>query len=114
LKWTARCLVNAVIFAAAAVSIAGCSTVSYQGRTGVVHAPTLQQMENDNMDRGAPILIRIYKEERTLESGNRIVAVNLRCCNRILSANFLESSARRSLKGITKRPRDFTTSLRPN
>jgi murein L,D-transpeptidase YafK len=33
----------------------------------MVHAPTLQEMENDNMDRGAPILIRIYKEERTLE-----------------------------------------------
>jgi len=33
----------------------------------VVHAPTLQEMENDNMDRGAPILIRIYKEERALE-----------------------------------------------
>jgi murein L,D-transpeptidase YafK len=32
-----------------------------------VHASTLQQMENDNMDRGAPVLIRIYKEERTLE-----------------------------------------------
>jgi murein L,D-transpeptidase YafK len=24
-------------------------------------------MDNDNMDRGAPVLIRIYKEERTLE-----------------------------------------------
>jgi hypothetical protein len=32
-----------------------------------VHASTLQQMENNNMDRGAPVLIRIYKEERTLE-----------------------------------------------
>jgi len=32
-----------------------------------VHASTLQQMENYNMDRGAPVLIRIYKEERTLE-----------------------------------------------
>jgi murein L,D-transpeptidase YafK len=32
-----------------------------------VHALTLQQMENDNMDRGAPVLIRIYKEERALE-----------------------------------------------
>jgi murein L,D-transpeptidase YafK len=32
-----------------------------------VHASTLQQMDNDNMDRGAPVLIRIYKEERTLE-----------------------------------------------
>jgi murein L,D-transpeptidase YafK len=51
----------------AAVSIAGCSTVSYQVRTGAVHASTLQQMEDDNMDWGAPVLIRIYKEERTLE-----------------------------------------------
>ena len=32
-----------------------------------MHASTLQQMENYNMDRGAPVLIRIYKEERTLE-----------------------------------------------
>jgi murein L,D-transpeptidase YafK len=55
------------MLALAAVSIAGCSTASYPVRTGVVHASTLQQMENNNMDRGAPVLIRIYKEERTLE-----------------------------------------------
>jgi murein L,D-transpeptidase YafK len=59
--------VKAALLVLAAVSVAGCSTVSYQVRTGVVHAPTLQQMENANMDRGAPVLIRIYKEERTLE-----------------------------------------------
>ena len=29
--------------------------------------PTLRQMENLNMDRAAPILIRIYKEENMLE-----------------------------------------------
>lgn len=67
LKWTAHWLLDAVLLVSAAVSIAGCSTVSYQVRTGVVHASTLQQMENYNMDREAPILIRIYKEERTLE-----------------------------------------------
>jgi len=56
------------MLALTAASIAGCSTtVPYQVRTGVVHAPTLQQMENANMERGAPVLIRIYKEERTLE-----------------------------------------------
>jgi murein L,D-transpeptidase YafK len=56
------------MLALTAVSVAGCSTtVPYQVRTGVVHAATLQQMENDNMERGAPVLIRIYKEERTLE-----------------------------------------------
>src|ERR1700721_2492251 len=55
------------MLASAAVGIGGCSTVSYQARTGVVHAATLQQMESLNMDRQAPILVRIYKEERTLE-----------------------------------------------
>ena len=32
-----------------------------------MHTSTLQQMDSDNMDRSAPVLIRIYKEERTLE-----------------------------------------------
>jgi murein L,D-transpeptidase YafK len=32
-----------------------------------VRTPTLRQMEGLNMDRAAPVLIRIYKEERTLE-----------------------------------------------
>ncbi len=32
-----------------------------------MRTPTLRQMENLNMDRAAPVLIRIYKEERTLE-----------------------------------------------
>jgi murein L,D-transpeptidase YafK len=32
-----------------------------------VRTPTLRQMESLNMDRAAPVLIRIYKEERTLE-----------------------------------------------
>ena len=36
-------------------------------RTGTVRMPTLRQMESLNMDRAAPILIRIYKEESTLE-----------------------------------------------
>jgi murein L,D-transpeptidase YafK len=59
--------VGAAILAFAAVNIAGCSTVPYRVRTGIVRTSTLQQMENYNMDRGAPVLIRIYKEERTLE-----------------------------------------------
>src|SRR5262249_54781253 len=50
-----------------AVSIAGCFTLSYQVRTGVVHASPLPPMEKENMGPGAPGLIRLYKEERTLE-----------------------------------------------
>jgi murein L,D-transpeptidase YafK len=67
LRWTAGYLVSAVVLAAAVTGIGGCSTVSYAPRTGVVHAATLAQMESLNMDRQAPILIRIYKEEHTLE-----------------------------------------------
>jgi murein L,D-transpeptidase YafK len=60
--------VKASVFAFMAAGIAGCSSVSYQTvRTGSVHASTLQQMEDFNMDRAAPILIRIFKEERALE-----------------------------------------------
>ena len=32
-----------------------------------MRTPTLRQMESLNMDRAAPVLIRVYKEERTLE-----------------------------------------------
>ena len=60
-------LVRAFIFTLAIASIGSCTTVPYQVRTGTVRAPTLRQMEALNMDRAAPILIRIYKEEGTLE-----------------------------------------------
>jgi murein L,D-transpeptidase YafK len=36
-------------------------------RTGTVRPSTLNRMESLNMDRAAPILIRIYKEDSTLE-----------------------------------------------
>lgn len=36
-------------------------------RAGTVRSSTLRRMETLNMDRASPILIRIYKEERTLE-----------------------------------------------
>jgi murein L,D-transpeptidase YafK len=62
---------RALIFAVTVASLAGCSSTHYKTqpvvRTGTVRPPTLRQMESLNMDRGAPILIRIYKEENTLE-----------------------------------------------
>ena len=60
-------LVRAIILTIAIASIGSCTTVPYQVRTGTVRTPTLRQMETLNMDRAAPILIRIYKEEGTLE-----------------------------------------------
>jgi murein L,D-transpeptidase YafK len=60
-------IVRAFILTVAIASIGSCTTVPYQVRTGTVRTPTLRQMESLNMDRAAPVLIRIYKEERTLE-----------------------------------------------
>ena len=63
--------VKALILAGTVASVAGCSSPRYKTepvvRTGTVRAPTLRQMEGLNMDRAAPILIRIYQEENTLE-----------------------------------------------
>jgi murein L,D-transpeptidase YafK len=56
-----------LILAFVVVNLASCSSVPYQVRTGSVRTSTLQDMQNLNMDRAAPILVRIYKEERTLE-----------------------------------------------
>src|SRR5215475_11600207 len=36
-------------------------------KTGTVRSSTLEQMDRLDMDRAAPILIRIYKQETTLE-----------------------------------------------
>src|SRR5262245_50112562 len=59
------------MFAVTVASVAGCSSPRYKTepmvRTGTVRMPTLRQMESLNMDREAPIFIRIYKEENTLE-----------------------------------------------
>lgn len=64
--------VRALILALGVTSlVAGCSSLRYktepEARTGTVRMPTLLQMESLNMDREAPILIRLYKEENTLE-----------------------------------------------
>ena len=62
---------RALIVAVGVISLAGCSSSRYKTepvpRTGTVRMSTLRQMESLNMDRAAPILIRIYKEENTLE-----------------------------------------------
>jgi murein L,D-transpeptidase YafK len=51
--------------------LGGCSSTIYAPmtamRTGTVQASTLKQMVTLNMDPAAPIFIRIYKEESTLE-----------------------------------------------
>jgi murein L,D-transpeptidase YafK len=62
---------KACFFALIVAGLAGCSSMvnapKAAVRTGTVRSATVKQMEALNMDRAAPILIRIYKEESTLE-----------------------------------------------
>jgi murein L,D-transpeptidase YafK len=71
LSQIASVLVSASIFAIIATGLGGCSSTinapKATVRTGTVRPATLRQMESLNMDRAAPVLIRIYKEENTLE-----------------------------------------------
>ena len=80
-------------------------------RTGTVRASTLRQMESLNMDRAAPELIRIYKEESTLEVWKQDRRGSSRCSTHIRSANFQEILDQNLCRGTIKRPRAFTTSL---
>ena len=62
---------KACFFTLIGAGLGGCSSMGYAPkaavRTGTVRSATVKQMEALNMDRAAPILIRIYKEESTLE-----------------------------------------------
>ena len=71
LSQIASVFAKACFFALLVAGLGGCSSVVYAPKTTVrtvtVRSATLKQMETLNMDRAAPILIRIYKEESTLE-----------------------------------------------
>jgi murein L,D-transpeptidase YafK len=70
-KHIAARFVSAAIMAITATAFGGCSSALYQQektvRTGSVRPATLHSMEKLNMDRAAPVLVRIYKEDNTLE-----------------------------------------------
>jgi len=63
--------VTAAIIAAAAAGLGGCGGALNERtaipRSGVVREPTLRTMAKLNMEREAPVLIRVYKEEGALE-----------------------------------------------
>jgi murein L,D-transpeptidase YafK len=63
--------VGALVVTAALAGLGGCSLpldeIGAVFKTGTIRASTLQQMASLNMDRAAPILLRIYKTESTLE-----------------------------------------------
>jgi len=66
-----RVFAKACFLTLVVAGLSDCSSMVYAPkpavRTGTVRSSTIKQMEALDMDRAAPILIRIYKEERTLE-----------------------------------------------
>ena len=80
-------------------------------RTGTVRTSTLKEMETLNMDREAPILIRIYKEESTLEVWKQDRSGKFALLNSYPTANFQENSGQRLCKATIKRPKAFMRSL---
>jgi murein L,D-transpeptidase YafK len=71
LSQIASAFAKASFLAVIIAGLGGCSSVVYAPkaavRTGTVRSTTIKRMETLNIDRAAPILIRIYKEESTLE-----------------------------------------------
>jgi len=71
LRQIASVLARAGVSLLIVAGLAACSTMVHAPktavRTGTVRTSALKQMEALDMDRAAPILIRIYKEESTLE-----------------------------------------------
>ena len=48
-------------------ALAGCAGQFDAENTGTVSADTVALMEREDMERGAPVLVRIFKEDRALE-----------------------------------------------
>ena len=97
--------------AIAIASIGSCTTVPYQVRTGTVRTPTLRQMESLDMDRAAPVLIRIYKEERTLKVWKQDRTGKFALLKSYPICKYSGKLGPKIARVITKRLRDFMTSL---
>ena len=76
-----------------------------------MRTPTLLQMESLNMDRAAPVLIRIYKEERTLEVWKQDRTGKFALLKSYPICKYSGKPGPRAPRVITKRLRDFMTSL---
>ena len=74
-----------------------------------MRTPTLRQMESLNMDRGAPILIRIYKEENTLEVWKQDRTGKFALLKSYPICKFSGKLGPKIAREITKPPKDFMT-----
>ena len=102
---------KACFFALIIAGLGGCSSVTYAPKTavktGTVRASTLKQMETFDMDRAAPILIRIYKEESTLEVWKQDRSGNFALLNSYPICKFSGNLGPKLMQGDHQAPEGF-------
>ena len=106
---------KACFFTLVVVGLSGCSSMVYAPkaavRTGTVHSSTVKHMEALNMDRAAPILIRIYKEESTLEIWKQDRSGTFALLNSYPICKFSGNLGPKLMQGDHQAPEVFMTSL---
>jgi murein L,D-transpeptidase YafK len=111
LRQIASVLARTGFFLLIVAGLSACSTVVHAPktavRTGTVRTSTLKQMETLNMDRAAPILIRIYKEESTLEVWKQDRSGNFALLNSYPICKFSGTLGPKLMQGDHQAPEGF-------
>ena len=104
-------LAKVCFFALVVAGLGGCSSAVFEPktavRTGTVRTATLNQMKTLNMDRAAPILIRIYKQESTLEVWKQDRSGKFALLNSYPICNFSGSLGPKLTEGDHQAPEGF-------
>jgi len=104
-------LAKVCFFALVVAGLGGCSSAVFEPKTavktGTVRTATLNQMKTLNMDRAAPILIRIYKQESTLEVWKQDRSGKFALLNSYPICNFSGSLGPKLTEGDHQAPEGF-------
>jgi len=104
-------LAKVCFFALVVAGLGGCSSAVFEPktavRTGTVRTATLNQMKTLNMDRAAPILIRIYKQGSTLEVWKQDRSGKFALLNSYPICNFSGSLGPKLTEGDHQAPEGF-------
>jgi murein L,D-transpeptidase YafK len=111
LRQIASVFATACFFPLIVAGLGACSSIVHAPktavRTGTVRTSALKQMEALNMDRAAPILIRIYKEESTLEVWKQDRSGKFALLNSYPICNFSGNLGPKLMQGDHQAPEGF-------
>lgn len=102
---------RACVVAVIAATLGGCASTGYAPKTavriGTVRTATLRQMERLDMERAAPVLIRIYKEESALEVWKQDRSGNYALLNSYPICKFSGNLGPKLMQGDHQAPEGF-------